>query len=118
MEGHERQDDAEQLAVLRRLRAAFGHVQVLAVQIDDQGKPSRPAGRGRSASSTGGTMDPHRMTTEELREVEALLRRAVTTPAPAAASDALDELMRRLLVLHRLLEAELRLSSQRLGRDR
>jgi len=63
-------------------------------------------------------MDPGGMTTEELREVEALLRRAVTTPAPAAAGDALDELLRRLLVLHRLLEAELRTSGQYPGRDR
>ena len=50
--------------------------------------------------------------------MEALLRRAVTTPAPAAAGDALDELLRRLLVLHRLLEAELRTSGQYPGRDR
>jgi hypothetical protein len=52
--------------------------------------------------------DPRRMTPAELAEAAELLRPAVTTPAPAMASDALDELLRRLLVLHRLLEVELR----------
>jgi hypothetical protein len=37
MEGHERQDDAEQLAALRHLRAAFGHVEVVEVVADDEG---------------------------------------------------------------------------------
>jgi hypothetical protein len=58
-------------------------------------------------------MDPRRMTPEELEEAAALLRRAVMTPAPARASDALDELLRRLLVLHRLLKAEQRAARER-----
>jgi hypothetical protein len=58
------------------------------------------------------------MTPEELQRAAELLRRAVTTPAPAAASDALHELMRRLLALHRMLEAEQRAISPQLGRDR
>jgi hypothetical protein len=56
------------------------------------------------------------MTPEELVAAEALLRRAVTTPASAKASDALDELLRHLLVLRRLLEAEQRASSSRSDR--
>jgi hypothetical protein len=52
--------------------------------------------------------DPRRMTPAQLAEAAELRRRAVRTPAPARASDALDELLRRLLVLYRLLEAELR----------
>jgi hypothetical protein len=60
--------------------------------------------------------DPRRMTPKEFEEAAALLRRAVTTPAPAQASDALDELLRRLLVLHRLLEAEQRASTSRSDR--
>jgi IS5 family transposase len=51
-------------------------------------------------------MDPRRMGPEQLEEAAELLSRAVTTPAPAAASDALDELLGRLLVLHRVLEAD------------
>jgi hypothetical protein len=61
-------------------------------------------------------MDPRRMTPEELAAAEALLRRAVMTPAAAKASDALDELLRRLLVLHRLLETEQRASTSRSDR--
>jgi hypothetical protein len=53
------------------------------------------------------------MTPAELTEAGELLRRAVTTPASAAASDALDELLRRLLVLHRVLEAEQRATGER-----
>jgi hypothetical protein len=52
--------------------------------------------------------DPRRMTAEELQEAQGLLRQAATTRASAEASDALDELMRRLLILHRVLEAERR----------
>ena len=53
--------------------------------------------------------DPRRMTPEEHGEAHALLVRAVTDPDWQAASQALDELMRKLIVLHRLLEAEERL---------
>jgi hypothetical protein len=73
IEGHERQEDAEQLAALRRLRATFGHVEVVEVVADTR----------------GARMDPRRMTPEELAAAEALLRRAVMTPAPTKASYAL-----------------------------
>jgi hypothetical protein len=53
--------------------------------------------------------DPRRMTPEEHGEAHALLVRAVTDPDWQAASQALDELMGKLLVIRRLLEAEERL---------
>jgi hypothetical protein len=43
MEDRERQVDAEQLAALRRLRAAFGHVEVLAIHADDKANSEQPA---------------------------------------------------------------------------
>jgi hypothetical protein len=58
------------------------------------------------------------MTTEQLEAAVELLSRAATTPAPAAASSALDELLRRLLVLHRVLEAEQRATSPSREPDR
>jgi hypothetical protein len=51
-----------------------------------------------------------RMTPEEQGEAHALLVRAVSEPDWQAARAALDELMRKLLVVHRLLEAEERLA--------
>ena len=53
--------------------------------------------------------DPRRMTPEEHGQAHALLVRAVTDPNWQAAGQALDDLMRKLLVLRRLLEAEERL---------
>jgi hypothetical protein len=56
--------------------------------------------------------DPRRMTREEHGEAHALLVKAVTDPDWQAASQALDDLMRKLLVVHRLLEAEERLAKR------
>jgi hypothetical protein len=53
--------------------------------------------------------DPRRMTPEEHGEAHALLVRVVTDPDWQAASQALEELMGRLMVVRRLLEAEERL---------
>ncbi len=53
--------------------------------------------------------DPRRMTPEEHGEAHALLVRVVTDPDWQAASQALDELMSKLLVMRGLLEAEERL---------
>jgi hypothetical protein len=53
--------------------------------------------------------DPRRMTPEEHGQAHALLVRAVTSPDWQAASQALDELMAKLLVVRRLLAAEQRL---------
>ena len=55
-------------------------------------------------------MNPNRMGLEEQTEAHALLAEAANHPDSGVASHALDELMRRLLVLHRLLEAEERLA--------
>ena len=50
-------------------------------------------------------MNPNRMGLEEQTQAHALLAKAANHPDSRFASHALDELMRRLLVLHRLLEA-------------
>ena len=49
---------------------------------------------------------PRRMTPEEHGEAHALLVKAVTDPDWQAASQAVDDLMGKLLVVPRLLEAE------------
>jgi hypothetical protein len=94
---------------LRRLRLAFGPIEVaeaishgLIVSNDpEDGK------EGAQAAWRGARMaDPRRMTPEEHGEAHALLVRAITDPDWQAASQALDDLMGRLLVMHRLLEAE------------
>ena len=53
--------------------------------------------------------DPRRMTPEEHGEAHALLVRAVTDPDWQAASQALDDLMGRLLMVRELLGGEERL---------
>ena len=62
--------------------------------------------------------DPRRMTPEEHGEAHALLARAVTDPDWQAASQALDDLMGKLLVLRQLLEAEDRLPKREPRADR
>jgi hypothetical protein len=57
--------------------------------------------------------DPRRMTPEEHGEAHALLVRAVTDPDWQAASQALDDLMAKLLVMRGLLEAEERLPTRK-----
>ena len=70
----------------------------------------RMIGEGAQGSWRGATMaDPRRMTPEEHGEAHALLVKAVTDPDWQAASQALDDLMSNLAVMHRLLEAEERL---------
>jgi hypothetical protein len=67
-------------------------------------------GTGHRGARRGARMvDPRRMTHEEHGEAHALLVRVVTDPDSKAASQALDELMRKLIVIQRLLEAEERL---------
>jgi hypothetical protein len=53
--------------------------------------------------------DPRRMTPEEHGQAHALLVRAVTDSNWQTASQALDDLLGKLLVVRRLLEAEERL---------
>jgi hypothetical protein len=56
--------------------------------------------------------DPRRMTPEEHGQAHALLVRVITDPDRQAASHALDDLMGRLVVVGRLLEAEGRLPTR------
>ena len=56
--------------------------------------------------------DPRRMTPEEHSEAHALLVKAITDPDWQAASQALDDLMGKLLVVCRLLEIEERLPTR------
>jgi hypothetical protein len=103
--------DDDQLAALRRLRTAFGFVEIIEVISHDPGddlaRRQMSQSRGR-----GGMADPRRMTPEEREQAHALLARAVSDPDWQLASQALDDLMRKLLVVHRLLEAEERLAKR------
>ena len=99
--------DDDQLAALRRLRAAFGPIEVVEVVSHDRGDDSAAA---QGETIEGARMaDPRRMTPEEHGEAHALLVKAVTDPDWQAANKALDDLMGKLVVVHRLLEAEERL---------
>jgi hypothetical protein len=96
-----------------RLRIAFGSIEVVEVvrhypvvsddPEDDQGGGTGQLGEGARMA------EPRRMTPEEHGQAHALLVRAVTDPDRQAASKALDDLMGKLVVMHRLLEAEERL---------
>jgi CheY-like chemotaxis protein len=91
--------DDDQLAALRRRRAAFGPIEVIAVTSND------PTGEATMAGT-------RRMTPQEHGEAQALLVKAVSDPDWHAANKALDELMRKLITVHRLLEAEERLAKR------
>jgi len=56
--------------------------------------------------------DPRRMTPDEQQQAHTLLTRSLSDPNWRTASQALDDLMRTLLVVHRLLEAEERLAKR------
>ena len=81
-----------------------GHDQVVSHDPEDDW------GGGTGKLGEGARMaDPRRMTPEKHGEAHALLVRVVTDPDWHAASQALDDLMGKLLVIRRLLEAEERL---------
>ena len=103
--------DDDQLAALRRLRAAFGFVQIVEVISHDEGDEVT-APPVQSFEGVRGVEDPRRMTPEEQEQAHALLTRALSDPDWRTASQALDDLLRRLLVVHRLLEAEERLAKR------
>jgi hypothetical protein len=103
-DGYVPEVDDDQLAALRRLRAAFGPIEVVEVISHDPA-----AALDESIEGTRSIADPRRMTPEEQAQGHALLTRAVSDPDWQAASQALDDLMGKLVVLHRLLEAEERL---------
>jgi hypothetical protein len=105
--------DDDQLAALRRLRAAFGFVEIVQVISHDQA-----AAPDESIEGARNMGDPRRMTPEEHAAAHALLTRAVSDPNWRTASQALDDLMRKLLVVHRLLEAEERLAKRERRADR
>ena len=92
--------DDDQLAALRRLRAAFGPIEVVEVISDDQVATQGELIEGARMA------DPRRMTPEEHGEAHALLVKAVSDPDWQAANKALDDLMGKLMVIHRLREAE------------
>ena len=99
--------DDDQLAALRRLRAAFGFVEIIEVISHD------PAAAPEESIEGARMADPRRMTHEEQEQAHALLTRALSDPDWRTASQALDDLMRKLLVVHRLLEAEERLAKRK-----
>jgi hypothetical protein len=102
--------DDDQLAALRRLRAAFGFVEVVEVISHD---PDDDPAAARDESIQGARMaDPRRMVPEEREQAHALLTKALSDPSWRTASQVLDDLMRKLLVVHRLLEAEERLAER------
>ena len=106
--------DPDQEAALRRLRTAFGFVQVVEVirhypGVSDDPEDERLGGTGQLGGGGEGMADPRRMTPEEHGQAHALLVTAVSDPDWQAASQALDDLMAKLLVIRRLLEAEQRL---------
>jgi hypothetical protein len=109
--------DDDQLAALRRLRAAFGFVEVVEVISHDPGE-DLAAPLVESVEGARGMEDPRRMTPAEREQAQALLARAVSDPDWRTASHALDDLMRKLLVVHRLLEAEERLAKRERRADR
>ena len=84
--------------------AAFGPIEVIS---NDRGDD--PAAAQDELIEGARMADPRRMTPEEHGEAHALLVKAVTDPDWQAASQALDDLMRKLIVIHQLLEAEERL---------
>ena len=100
--------DDDQLAALRRLRAAFGPIGVIEVV------GHHPAAASDESTEGARMADPRRMTPEEQEQAHALLARAASDPDWRTASHALDDLMGKLLVVHRLLEAEERLAKREL----
>ena len=106
--------DDDQLAALRRLRAAFGPIEVVEVVNNDPEDPEGDLAGSHDELVEGDEemADPRRMTPEEREQAHALLTRAVSDPNWRTASQALDDLMRKLLVVHRLLEAEERLAKR------
>jgi hypothetical protein len=109
--------DDDQLAALRRLRAAFGFVEIVEV-ISHDSEEDLAAPLVESIEGARGMEDPRRMTPEEREQAHALLTRALSDPDWRTASQALDELMRKLLVVHWLLEAEERLVKRERRTDR
>jgi hypothetical protein len=97
--------DDDQLAALLRLRVAFAHR-------GRRGRQSRPGGGAGRVNAGGEDGRPGADAPEERKQAHALLTRALTDSNWRTASQALDDLMRKLRVVHRLLEAEERLAKR------
>ena len=110
-DGYVPEVDDDQLAALRRLRAAFGAIEIIEVVSHD------PAAAPGESIEGAGMADPRRMTPEEQEQAHALLMRAQSDPNWRTAGQALDDLMSKLLVVHRLLEAEERLAKRKRRAD-
>jgi hypothetical protein len=107
--------DDDQLAAPRRLRAAFGFIEIVEVISHDPGDDLAAAPDASIEGARGwktAADDP-----EEREQAHARLARAVSDPDWRTASQALDDLMRQLLVVHRLLEAEERLAKRQRRAD-
>jgi len=100
-DGYVSKVDDDQLAALRRLRAAFGFVEVIEVieVISHDPGDDLAAAPDESIEGARGMEDPRRMTPEEQEQAQALLTRALSDPDWRTASQALDDLMRKLLVV-------------------
>jgi hypothetical protein len=83
--------DDDQLGALRRLRAAFGFVEIIEVISHDEGDDL--AAPSVEPIEGAGMADPGRMTPEEREHAHALLARAVSDPDWQTASQALDDLI-------------------------
>ena len=81
--------DHDQLAALRRLRVAFGFVEIIQVISNDPGDDL--AATQRELIEGARMADPRRMTPEKHSQARALLVKAVTDPDWQAASQALDD---------------------------
>ena len=88
----------------------MGFVEIIEVIGDDPDDDSTAP--PRESIERAEMADPRRMTPEEREQAQALLTRALSDPDWRTASQALDDLMRKLLVVHRLLEAEERLAKR------
>jgi hypothetical protein len=82
--------DDDQLAALRRLRAAFGAIEIIEVVNHD---PAAAPGESIEGARMADGRDPRRMTPEEQEQAHALLTQALSDPDWRTASQALDDLM-------------------------
>ena len=93
------------------LRVAFGPIEVVEVISHDPAAAPDESMQGARGWKTAA------MTPEEREQAHALLTRALSDPDWRTASQALDDLMGKLLVVRRLLEAEERLPTRKPGSE-
>ena len=111
----DQQQEATQRRLKRRMITWYGEVDIWYGEVDAQvagvqvhpGTHPWPWRCLGSKHGRPGADDP-----EEPKQAHALLTWALSDPNWRSASQALDDLMRKLLVVHRLLEAEERLANR------